>query len=58
MNRLHFAPGVAAEHISGTSYRWVNPVSGDHISYVVAQEVTYESTLDAQLARSRRNAQG
>lgn len=52
--RLHFRRGVAAEHVQGTTYRWVDPIDGTHKGYVVATHVEYEATIDAQISRSKK----
>jgi hypothetical protein len=52
--RLHFKIGVAARHVLGSTYEWVDPLDGQHLAYVVALEIPYEPTLEAQLARSKR----
>jgi hypothetical protein len=54
VKRLHFRRGVALEHVQGSTYRWVDPVDGAHIGYVVALAVEYDSTIEAQIARSKR----
>jgi hypothetical protein len=46
--RYHFRAGVAAEHVTGNTYRWVDPIDGTHKGYVVAKEITYHTTLHAQ----------
>jgi hypothetical protein len=48
--RLHFGRGIAAEHVTGLTYRWVDPVNGAHRGYVVALQVDYLPTLEAQRA--------
>ena len=52
--RLHFKIGVAARHVLGSTYEWVDPLDGQHLAYVVAQNVVYEPTIEAQLARSKK----
>lgn len=52
--RLHFRRGIAAQHVHGHTYRWVDPVDGKHLAYVVAEHIEYEPTLDAQLRRSKK----
>jgi hypothetical protein len=52
--RLHFRRGVAAEHVQGNTYRWVDPIEGTHKGYVVALSIEYEPTIDAQISRSKR----
>ena len=48
--RLHFRAGVAAEHVQGNTYRWVDPITGQHLGYVVATPVDYLPTIEAQHA--------
>jgi hypothetical protein len=52
--RLHFRHGIAAEHVTDHTYRWVDPVDGAHRGYVVALHVEYEPTIERQMARSKR----
>ncbi len=52
--RLHFRAGVAAEHVQGNTYRWVDPIEGTHKGYVVALHIEYEPTIEQQIARSKK----
>jgi hypothetical protein len=52
--RLHFRDGVAVEHVLDATYRWVDPITGEHRGYVVSLNVEYEATIEAQIARSKR----
>ena len=54
LDRLHFGIGVAARHVFGSTYEWVDPLDGQHLAYVVARPIVYEPTIEAQLARSKR----
>ena len=55
--RLHFGAGLAVQHIMGSTYEWVDPISGEHLAYVVARPIFYESTLERQKWRAERSSQ-
>lgn len=52
--RLHFRQGIAAEHVADDTYRWVDPIDGQFRGYVVAVSIMYESTIEQQISRSKR----
>ena len=54
VERLHFNDGIAAEHVRDNTYHWVDPITGQHKGYIVAEPVEYAPTIDEQYLRSRR----
>jgi hypothetical protein len=43
----------ALEHVRENTYKWVNPISGAHEGYAVAEPVVYASTLQEQFLQQR-----
>ena len=54
MPRLYFRSGVAAQHVHGQTYEWVDPITGQHQGYVVALHIEYEPTIERQIAKGKR----
>lgn len=52
--RIHFRRGLAVEHVRENTWHWVDPIEGTHRAYVVAEAVEYASTIEEQIARSRK----
>ena len=55
--RYHFGNGWAVQHVLGSTYEWVDPVSGRHLAYVVARPILYEDTIERQRWRAMRTNQ-
>lgn len=52
--RLYFGPGRAVQLIIGSTYEWVDPISGEHLAYVTAEPIEYEPTIERQMAKGKR----
>jgi hypothetical protein len=50
--RLDFGRGVFMRHVLGTTYEQITQ-GGTHLAFIEAEEVVYESTLDAARIKSR-----
>lgn len=46
--RFDFGNGRAVQHVFGSTYEWVDPITGQHLAYVITETIVYESSLDAQ----------
>ena len=53
VTRYVFTFEHAVEPIRENTYRWVNPISGAHEGYAVAEHVEYAPTLAEQFLQQR-----
>ena len=52
--RYYFGGGRAIEPVKDRTYRAVDAVDGAHKFYLVAEAIEYAPTIEAQLARMKR----
>lgn len=54
--RYDYAPGLFIRQVLGNSWEVIN-VDGQHLRYLVAQSIDYESTIGAEILKARGNRQ-
>lgn len=52
--RYVFTFALSIEPVRENTYRWVNPISGAHEGYIVAEDIVYAPTLADQFVRTGR----